>query len=480
MSLRQAKFDDHWRRVYARQFPTRFVKVGIERLRALADVTVEFGAGITAIVGGNGVGKSTLITAIAELLSNNSNVAPGHRGRLIGSNNKGVVFFEQAELHLEATDDAERGRTSVGDEFPGEFRWLDPADLASRCLIQIHHDRNFGDLLEPLAPLNLKDEEVQIVSYLVGKKYSAISIYEVTDYAEFERFPYFKVTAGGVDYRSEEMGRGELSLLLTYWSLRDLKKNSILILEEPETHISPHSQLCLMNIVAKFCDENGLWAIITTHSPTIISRIPLQHIKFIARGTGTAALIKDATRAQIAMILGGGVAYRGVLLVEDEGAKAFAFSLLDELAPDLIPQFELVIAGSDAHIDAALKGLPKVGHWLTIIGVYDGDKREAPKAATVWSRTFLPGKQDPEQLLQATLQDETPVRNALAKELHKTPEVIMAAINHVTGMDHHDFVVELARFLNESSMNVRRALIRYWLQEPSNMTDAEQFVKSLR
>ena len=314
MNLRQARFDDHWRHTFLRTYNTRFTDVSIEDLPCLANTKVEFSGGMSAIVGANGVGKSTLVAAIAELLANISpGVAEPYRPRLTGSKIAGTAVVEGAELHLKVQDDGAGLRIVAGDRYGGEFRWLEPSSLASRCLSQIEDDQNFDDLLESVTPLHLDPDELSIASYLVGKKYTEFEIYEIADYGEMDRFPYLRASAAGVSYGSECMGRGELSLMLTYWTLRDLPKNSILILEEPETHVSPRSQDCLMNIVAKFCDEKGIWVLTTTHSPTIIRHIPGKHLKLIARGNGPAAVVKNATNADIAFILGGGVAFRGAL-----------------------------------------------------------------------------------------------------------------------------------------------------------------------
>ena len=58
MNLRQARFDDTWRRVFARNYSSKLTQVSFEGLQCLRDSEVHFRGGITAIVGANGVGKS--------------------------------------------------------------------------------------------------------------------------------------------------------------------------------------------------------------------------------------------------------------------------------------------------------------------------------------------------------------------------------------------------------------------------------------
>ena len=146
-------------------------------------------------------------------------------------------------------------------------------------------DANFNDLVEPLTPIELTAPELDRLNYVVGKNYARCQLFEIPEYADFDRFPYFRVTANGVEYASDAMGQGELSLLIMLWVLRDLKPNSILVLEEPESHVSPRSQAALMNVIAEACSQKGLWVIVTTHSPTVVARIPREHYMEIGRAS---------------------------------------------------------------------------------------------------------------------------------------------------------------------------------------------------
>ena len=160
MSLRQARFKDHWRHVFSRTYPTRFTNLTFRNLYCLGDGTVVFSAGVSAIVGSNGVGKSTLVAAIAQLLASDpSAVEQAYGVRLAGSVVEGTVFCENTELHLSVDDRGSGDRALAGDTFEGQSRWLDPSALASRCLHQIQSDKNFDDLLEPVTPLHLPEDD---------------------------------------------------------------------------------------------------------------------------------------------------------------------------------------------------------------------------------------------------------------------------------------------------------------------------------
>jgi hypothetical protein len=274
------------------------------------------------------------------------------------------------------------------------------------------------------------------------------------------------------------MGRGELALCLSYWTLGDLPKCSILVLEEPETHVSPRSQDSLMNIVARFCDRNAIWTITTTHSPTIVRHLPPNHVRLVARGAGQAVIIKSPNQLQVASILGGGVALKGLILVEDLGAMRFLKHLLYEMAPELEPQFEVVPAGSQSEVAKALTSFPRTGAWLAALGVFDGDMRDKINPEKFKRpHVFLPGEASPEALLRQLLHSEE-ARAEIVKGVRKASPEIVFATNHVEGLDDHEWLAEFSRVLSLDLAVVMSALVRVWILR--NDAATRTFIADLR
>lgn len=482
MSLRDAKFEDHWRHVFSKSYPTKFSEIAYKNLYCLADGKITFSAGISAIVGGNGVGKSTLVASIAQLLANDPDQPQNEYWlRLQGSSIEGRAFRGGAEIPLKVEDSGSGTRVRMGNDFGGEYRILEPAVIASAVLSQIYNDQNFGDLLEPLTPLSLNKDELKIASHLVHKNYSAIDIYEISDYGGLDAFPYFVATSAGVTYGSEHMGRGELAVLLTYWTLRDMSPQSVLILEEPETHVSPMSQDSLMNIVAKFSDERAMWVIVTTQSPTVIRRIPREHLHLLVRSDGRTLYSPNPSKLEVSILLGGGVAYTGLLLVEDEGGKRLLTEILEKFEPDLLRQFSVIIAGSDSSITTILRAMPESAHWLTIFGAYDGDARERIDGTRHnWPFGFLPGAEAPEVALIDMANETAGIAKELATDLETTEERVAAALAHAAGADHHDYFGRLANFLNLEAPRIYRSFVRLWLNVEANAVAARTFVEEIR
>jgi hypothetical protein len=479
MSIRLARFADHWRRALARNYEVRYERLDYRGLRSLHDDSISFAKGITAIVGGNGVGKSTLAHAAVDVLAGFDGVRSlsDRSVRLTGGDLRAQVASESGTQHVSLTVST-AGAREAGHALDAEFTWLDPASMAMLCQRQILGDPAFDDLLESIGSRVLTADELDSASYVVGKDYTKCEVWEIPDYGSFDVLPYFRVTSSGAAYGSEDMGSGELALLITLWTLNRVPKNSIVVLEEPETHVSARSQDALMDLVAWACDRRGLWLVITTHSPIVLRKLPLDHVRLLVVDGGKTRLICEPRLHQLASILGGGVAYRNLLLVEDECARFLVLAILEKLDADLRHQFSIVVAsGGEARITAVLRELPRVEQW-SIVGCYDGDMRGRIDAKGFeWPHVYLPGDRSPEVLLREAVRgNAAPAK--LATALHVSVENVNVALNASAGHDHHDWLDELSRALTLDKGNVVRALTNVWLQVGA--ADAKTFTEDLR
>ncbi|WP_081700259.1 ATP-dependent nuclease [Azonexus hydrophilus] len=479
MSIRAAKFGDYWRIAFARNYTCRYLTLEYSGLKPLLDDNITFSPGITAIVGGNGVGKSTLAHAIADVLAGASGVSALRdiNHRLIGCTLRATLQNGNNDpLHptLSIIENARKGNTQ---NHQASFIWLDPSSMSTLCQKQILHDPTFSEILDGVAPRALTTDELAFASYLVGKEYSECIIWEVEDYGPFEAWPYFQATCNGITYRSESMGQGEISLLTALWAIVQAPKDSIVVFEEPETHVSARSQSAFMDTLAWACATKGLWAILTTHSPVILKRLPANHIRLLVNNGGRSSLVENPKLHNVAAIVGGGAAFKCLLLVEDECAKYFAQFVLEELDPDLGRQCSFTVMDGEAKISQILNNLPSTSDWISLIGCFDGDLRGSLNSdGFYWPFVYLPGSVAPELLLKQCIQANSP--NDLAAELRMDASTVSVALATVTGIDHHDWLNNLVGELGRTAGEVVRAMVRIWLRAEHGA--AIQFVEDLK
>lgn len=475
MTARAARVEDFWKKAFSRQYANRYERLGYQNLFCLRDGAVQFHGGISAIVGGNGVGKSTLAAALGELLE--TELAERFlvdRSRLANSELSGVIWEGDAAKNRTASGGGEKDRHLSGDSITTESWWLDPAFWAFHTRKKVVEDPNFLDVIEPLTPKTLDSGQLEKLSHMVGKSYENCLIYEVADYAEFHRFPYFLVRANGVQYGSEGMGQGELALMLIFWVLQDLRARSILILEEPESHVSPRSQAALMEVVAETAAKKGVWVIITTHSPTVVSKIPQEHLKLLVRSETGVEVLQDVRRHDVAAVLGGGRGFSGVALVEDETAKEFAINILGAFAPDVLRQLEIVPANGESGISGALKAFPKTNTWFRLIGIYDGDQRgKVDVESLYWPATYLPGETDPAVVLKSAVSHDAIEQFVAELQVNRTS--LMVAMDALIGRNARDWIIELSRQITVTRPELVRSLFRMWIQSSKAEQQAREF-----
>jgi predicted ATPase len=478
ISLRAAALSDNWRRLRNRPFETRLISLEHLNLGCLQDGEIALSGGITVIIGANGVGKSTILSAMSELLTSTSEI-PGlqHGVRLTGSQNTGKMLVGAVEHEVTCSDGADGNRSRIGNVLEGEIGWFD-SSLITLIPQAIHEDSDFQDLLQGIEPAPLSPDELEIARYLVKKEYTAIDIYEVTDYNEWAIFPYFRVTVGAMQYGSERMGEGELGLLLILSILRHLPPNSIFVLEEPETHVSIKSQVALMDVLAKYSVERGIYVIVATHSSSLVKKVPTEDVKLVVQEGGRSFVVPEPTRAQIEEILGEGVMPHVAVLVEDEAAKEFAANLMSLFAPGRIYEFEFINAGSSSHITQALKNMPVTGRWFKMIGLYDGDKREDASISngSSWPAKFLPGNEPSEKLYRKILQS-TENHEVLAQKIGSSATQLRMALSAMSGSDNHDWDRGIAEFLGISIVVLRKALCQLYLQDDAAQAEAKEFIR---
>lgn len=477
ISLRTARFGDYWRSTYQRAYPIRYASLQYSGLRNHEDDTVGFSRGITAIVGGNGVGKSTLAHAIVEAIAGDAGIADlrDFDRRIKGA--KLEATLETADGKQFQSGIAPDGSRTNDPGTAHNCAWLDPSTMAMLCQNQILSDSNFADVLEGLTPRALTNDELALASFVIGKEFSSCEVTEIRDYGPLEVWPYFSITCNGAAYGSEDMGRGELALLTSLWVLDSSPKNSIIVLEEPETHASSRSQAALMDMLAWFCSKKGLSVIVTTHSPVVLQKIPKEHIRLVVSQGARSRLIPAPNLHEIAAIVGGGVAFKALLLVEDTTAEHFATALLEYFDPDLARQCKVAPCGGEAPLLSVLETLPSVRGWLYLIGCFDGDMRSKHKALnTNWPFVFLPGDTNPESLLRACVVAANAA--ALASRLHLPEQTVLVAIDAGRGLDPHDWLEEVSKALVRSKPELTRALVSIWAR--SNSAAAEGFLKAIR
>lgn len=388
--MRSAKAKDYWEKVYSGQYTIFIDSLTFKDCNGFSgDVKLE--PGITVICGLNGVGKSSVISSIVKLLG----IADDSVIRKSKFHGKIKAQLKMNGNTFQISEES----TAIENGLDSELIQYIDSDLAIDC-IKYWEQENIEEFIASEEEYNFKSKQIEAVNQIVGKDYSECITYVIEDSGQSFTPVYFKVKTDNVEYGSQEMGIGEHFLLYLYYILSQVKENSILIIEEPESYISIHSQKKLLNYIAKIISERKVSVILTTHSPFTLSQIRPDNIRMITNRFGKMQ-IDIPNKSDVADKLLG-MEYKiyekiinnenkiATLFVEDCAARLFLASVLRNEASELYNKVDIVSLNGESDITTILKF--DVGKYMshTIVGVYDGDMLPKESSEKIDKKAKLP------------------------------------------------------------------------------------------
>ena len=208
-------------------------------------------------------------------------------------------------------------------------------------------------------------------------------------------------------YSEFHMSSGERALLHLSMQISKLEKALILI-DEVETGLHPHTQMRLMLELQRIALRNELQIVVTTHSPTVLDAVPKSAHLLLERSIDGVKLV-EPHKDLIQKALYGESKHSLSILCEDDISEAILHGIFDHLNPLLQIQPQDVRIGRDTGSSEFLshyRALTKFDLTENFIFVFDGDveqhknefinlTRERPPLATL----SLPSGEIPEDWL---------------------------------------------------------------------------------
>jgi hypothetical protein len=407
---------------------------------------------MTVICGLNGVGKTTLLRLVEGALGSTVDVANRMRTDLVA----------EGEFAVRLVRDADDQMLHLGDGNASAAVVIDACE-ACGWILQITSQPNFEDLLEGIEPHEYSAEERRTAEYVVGKRYARLEVLEIEEPdVDDSILPFFRAIANGTEYDTRTMGLGELAALFTLWSLARTEPATVVLLEEPETFLSSHATVALLDVLAKTVDSRRLYAVVTTHSAGIVARAPLEALRLLMPSEHGVTIRAPQSQAELEHLLGSFVGQARIAIVEDRTAAVLTSELLGRFAGLWGQAVEVLPANGAAQVVALCRTLPRADQ-LRVVGILDGDQ-EVPGEG-VWPVLTLPPPDNPDAMLRAAATHEL---NTFARALGRDLDTLNAALQPLEGLDEHDWFTRLAESLALDPAAVLRAAVDAWLEDPGN------------
>jgi len=228
-----------------------------------------------------------------------------------------------------------------------------------------------NDLIVKNIPL--KKEQVQAVSYILGRKYKSIKFLEHRFWGS--RGGTAMLSTDRLNYTEAYAGSGEFAVVSLVMNLYAAKEKYLILLDEPEVSLHPGAQKRMMEIIYRLVDNKKHQVVISTHSPVIVNMLPKESIKlFIYDEESESAKIAQNISSDEAFVEIGHDLSERTIIVEDKLAKEIIIRAIqcdERLKKSLNVKY--IPGGAEAILGKHLPSHAAVGR-DDIIFLLDGDK----------------------------------------------------------------------------------------------------------
>lgn len=324
-----------------------------------------------------------------------------------------------------------------------------------------------GSLLELGQTRNMSADTAKHIKNILGLAYENLSFTEVTHHKRSAELAM--ATRNGQSYSENHMGFGEGRVVYMVNAMETAPKQSLFVLEEPETSLHGDAQRGLAQYLVDVALRQGHQVIMTTHSRAILEELGRESVIYLRRNPdGSLSATPGLSSYQIDSYLAGQrKSQSGITIcVEDNFARHLIIEILRRCDTDLLAGCTVLPVGSDQDVLRAVSLLRDAG--LRVAGLVDGDVKLSGDEFVM----SLPGTRAPE----IEVFSDPAVRSHFADEPYKiVTEGILAST-----ADHHGYAAAIASclMLDESFVATEACRAYASARSPADFASIDTFLRS--
>lgn len=456
-------------------WPKRLDWIEIDGIRGWAGQRIPFKFPIVAIVGENGSGKSTILQCAAATYG--------------PVDDKDESWFASDFLPKTIWEDVRNGSIGYsvrdGDSSksstvrkPGD-RWRGNPDRPKRRVKYIDlrriqpivartgYSKLAKDATKEMSAAIFDKVRLARLSQIMGKPFVSTRM-ALTDADDKRIVPVF--SHNQETYSGYHAGAGQMTIadLLRI----DPEKNSILLIDEIETSLHPRAQRRLIRDLAEICRERDLQIIVTTHSPYILSELPLEARVYLMQGQ-TGRHVMTGISPEFAMTRMDEYPHPECeLYVEDLRAQTLLREIIVAHSKGLVERCAMIPFGM-ASVGRTLGIMVSQGRFPRPSHVFlDGDQTEAAGCS------LLPGGDAPERVIFGDLERYNwgKLRDRIGRPF---AEVADACAKAQSLTNHHDWVNDAASRLTLPGETLWQAMCAEWATTILDTETAKPIVQTI-
>ena len=396
-------------------------RIRLARARAFSGETVDFEFPVTALIGTNGGGKSTILGAAAIAYKS---IRP-------------AVFFPKSSLGDESMRDwslayeliDKSKNTTQSIQRTARFRnakWARD-DLIDRHVLYFGINRTVpaGERREfkKFATINYKfagsrsvvDKTVaEQVARILGKD---VSKFQRADISGSQAF--YSGGDGQISYSEFHFGAGESSVVRMVSQIEAAPTNALVLIEEIENGLHPVATKAMVEYLIDVAKRKAIQSIFTTHSEDALEPLPSEAIWSAIDGKARQGRVSIAALRAIT----GRIDQRMAIFVEDAFAKDWVESIIRHFLPERMDEIGVYAVSGDgtAHAIHVSHGKnPAVADKLKSVCIVDGNSKI--RQDVVNGIVKLPGDVPEAEVFNYVREQIASLAMQLAVALHLSPE----------------------------------------------------------
>lgn len=451
---------------YSRYLPT----MKLSNVRSFKNQTITFDFPVTAIIGTNGGGKSTILGATALAYKD---VKPGDffPKSNIGDNSMANWRVEYDVLDRTVNRQStfqrnarftkakwRRDKVAERDVVVIPIQRTVPANEQAKFKHFIGITTNSEIIKQPI-----DDDIIKYVSRILGK--DANGYERVT--LKSDKYKSILVGMRGTnDYSQFHFGAGEASIIEMVSRIEGAGDNSLILIEEIENGLHPLATEKMVEYLIDVAKRKDAQVVFTTHSEYALTVLPPKAIWACIEGVAyQGKLTIESLRA-----LTGKVEKDAAIFVEDDFARDFVEEVFRQYASEIFERVQIHKAGGYPYVVNVLNyhiTNPTISHPAAAIIDGDNPPLEKPNGAV-----FGLPKGAPEVVVFGYIRETAEANSALIKQRCQCPIIsqsdLVSRIESVARdtTDHHLYFSKLGDSLGFiSELIVRRALISIYVEQ---------------
>lgn len=465
--IRQSTINALREKVARRNYGKYLLKINLVHVRGLHDQTVNFEFPVTALIGPNGGGKTTILGAAGTAYSA---IKPRQfftkSGRFDDSMANWRMEYELIDREVNRTDTFRRTAAFHSSKWSRSAVDRPTVALGVARTVPASERREMqrcasGSFVPDAALVDAIQRPVaDAVEKILGKNISRYSHVRVDRAGRVSLLT--GQTDGGVGYSEFHFGAGESSIIRMVMQIEAMEQNSLVLIEEIENGLHPVATIRLVEYLIEAAHRKSIQAIFTTHSNDALLPLPAEAIWASINGRVFQGKLDIGSLRAIT----GQIDARLAIFCEDDFAAAWIRAMLRSrrgLAVDAIEVHPMAGDGTAVNINRYHNQSP--ARRFPSICILDGDSRQVESAAEHVYR--LPGA-DPEAYVFDRCIEAAAEHGRLAVRLNQpfadAPNVLRLVQDvRIANRDAHVLFTQIAERLGFMPVDVvREAFFATW------------------